>query len=70
MLPAIRFHPQDRDARNTAGSIPGGLEAHLIRTIGGHVIDIGPITINDGNESSTGRSTTETPQVTLSKEEV
>jgi len=50
-LSALRFRPRrPRGDLETSelevtgdGSIPGGFGAHLIRTIGGHTIDIGPL---------------------------
>jgi len=44
-LSAPRF--RRGDCLSTAGSIPGGLASHLIQTIGGHVIDLGPFEVAD-----------------------
>jgi len=42
-LSAPRFHRQE--VRSTTGSVPGGFGSHLIETIGGHIIDLGPFDV-------------------------
>jgi len=42
-LSTLRFHrPSKGQANTNSDSMPGGFESHLIRTIGGHTIDIAP----------------------------
>jgi len=57
-LSALRFQPRRRRGEPQAtethdGSIPGGFGAHLIRTIGGHTVDIGPLDDYNSERPST-----------------
>jgi len=57
-LSTLRFHPRrTRDGEHQTSefldtSIPGGFGAHLIQTIGGRIIDIGPLDADNSEQSS------------------
>jgi len=52
-LATLRFHRPSRSQMNTNDdSVLGGFEAQLIRTIGGHTIDIGPASAENSEQTS------------------